>query len=311
MNHASEKLYGDLQASNDCLDDAETLNRIFNQQGYLFFRSVLNVQQVQEVKNDFTRELQRQGFVKQSSSEPVWTGRNLEELDDEPIYSLDYYPNLLDTNTTQSFFGQLFHEPVFTFRSASIRYTTPNDEKHGSPAHQDHFYVNHTTDFKTIWIPLMDIDREMGGLAIAKRSHTQGLREHTEQNVYSYDLKGRKQKGVELKNIDEPWLTTSYRPGDILVFHPHTLHWAPTNRSEKMRLSIDVRCQPASSPRSWQSQSTLLGLRQFRREVQEIAAEEGTSPQLLEALLIEMMARGTRPEQAEVRSLIAEISVIN
>jgi len=263
------------------------------------------------VKNDFTRELQRQGFVRQSSNEPVWTGKNLEELDDEPIYNLDYYPKLLDTSTTQSFFSQLFQEPIFTFRSASIRYTTPNDEKHGSPAHQDHFYVNHTTDFKTIWIPLMDIDREMGGLAIAKRSHTQGLREHTEQNVYSYDLKGRKQKGVELKNIDEPWLTTSYRPGDILVFHPHTLHWAPNNRSEKMRLSIDVRCQPASSPISWQTQSTLQEQRQFRRDIRRIAVEEGATPQLIETLHRKLMARETRAEQSEVRSLIAEIGAVN
>ena len=307
----AEKEYGEFQTANDHLDDVEELDSILHRQGYLFFRGVLDAKQIQEVKGDFVRELERQGFVRPGVTDSIWTGKSLEDLDDGPLYDLDYYPKLLDSDTTQEFFERLFRGPVFTFRSCTIRYTMPNDEKHGSPSHQDHFYVNHTTDFRTMWVPLMDIDREVGGLAVAEGSHKQGLREHVEQDVYSYVFKGRKQKGVELQSIGEPWLTTSYRPGDILVFHPHTLHWAPPNRSDRIRLSIDVRCQPASSPRSWQSQSTLLEQRQFRKDGQKIAMEEGASPELFEALIIEMMARGTRAERAEVRSLVAEIGTLN
>ena len=260
----TEKEYGEFQTANDHLGDVHLLDSIFNRQGYLFFRGVLDTQQVLEVKGDFVRELGRQGFVEPGGPEPIWTAKSLEELDDGRLYALDYYPKLLDSDATQGFFERLFGGPVFTFRSCTIRYTVPNDEKHGSPPHQDHFYINHTTDFRTMWVPLMDIYLELAGLAVAESSHKPGLREHVEQDVYSYVLKGRKQKGVALQSIGEPWLTASYSPGDILVFHPHMLHWAPPNRSDKVRLSIDVRCQPASSLRSWQSESTLLEQRQFR-----------------------------------------------
>lgn len=44
--------------------------------------------------------------------------------------------------------------------------------------------------------------------------------------------------------------------------------------------------------------------------MQEIAAEEGASPELFEAVVIEMMARGARAEPAEVSELIAEVGAV-
>ncbi len=302
------KTYGEFQTANQYLDDSETLNSVFDREGYLFFRDVLDASEVQAVKNDFAQELQKQGFVKPGYSEPIWTGKDLVELDDGRLYALGYYSKLLDTEVTQELFERLFGEPVYTFRSCTLRYTVPNDETHGSPPHQDHVYIRHTTDFRTFWIPLMEIDRDMGGLAVAEGSHKLGLREHVEQDIYSYVLKGRKQKGVALDAITEPWLTATYRPGDILVFHPHLLHWGTPNRSDKIRLSVDVRVQPASSPRSQQVQTTVLEQRQFRTDALKAAAQEGVSPEMLETLVVEMIARGTGPDRAGVRELMAELS---
>ncbi len=304
------KTYGELQTANQYLDDSDTLNSVFDQQGYLFFRDVLDTSEVQAVKSDFVQELQRQGFVKPECSEPIWTGKDLAELNDGLLYALDYYVKLLDTEITQEFFEGLFGEPVCTFRSCTLRYTVPNDETHGSPPHQDHVYIRHTTDFRTFWIPLMEIDRDMGGLAVATGSHKPGLREHLEQDVYSYVLKGRKQKGVALDDIGEPWLTTAYRPGDILAFHPHLLHWGIPNRSDRFRLSVDVRVQPASSPRSLQVQTTVLEQRRFRTDVLNAATQEGVNPEMHETLVMEMIARDTRPDRNGVRKLMAELREI-
>ncbi len=301
------KTYGEFQTANQYLDDNDTLNSVFDQQGYLYFRDVLDTSEVRAVKSDFVQELQRQGFAKPGCSDPIWTGKDLAELDDGRLYALDYYAKLLDTEVTQKLFERLFGEPVYTFRSCTLRYTVPNDETHGSPPHQDHVYIRHTTAFRTFWIPLMEIDRNMGGLAIAESSHKFGLREHVEQDVYSYVLKGRKQKGVALDAIAEPWLTATYRPGDILVFHPHLLHWGTPNRSDKIRLSVDVRVQPASSPRSPQVQTTVLEQRQFRVDVLNAATQEGVNPEMHETLVVEMIARGTSPDRGGVRELMAEL----
>ena len=302
------KTYGEFQTANKYLEDSDSLNSVFDRQGYLFLRDVLDTSEVQAVRDDFVQELQRQGFVKPDCSEPIWTGKDLVEIDDDRLYALDYYAKLLDTSVTQELFEQLFGEPVYTFRSCTLRYTVPKDEIHGSPPHQDHVYIRHTTDFRTFWIPLMEIDRDMGGLALAAGSHKLGLREHVEQEVYSYVLKGRKQKGVELDAIAEPWLTATYLPGDVLVFHPHMLHWGTPNRSDKIRLSVDVRVQPASSPRSPQVQTTVLKQRQFRIDALQAATLEGVNAEMLEVLVVEMIARGTRPDRAGVRELMVELS---
>ena len=46
----------------------------------------------------------------------------------------------------------------------------------------------------------------------------------------------------------QDWASASYRPGDVLVFHSLTVHWAPPNRGERLRLSCDYRYQLASDP---------------------------------------------------------------
>jgi len=302
------KTYGGFQTANKYLEDKNTLNSAFDRQGYLFLRSVLDTAEVRTVRDDFVQELQQQGFVNPGCSDPIWSGKDLAEIEDDRLYALDYYAKLLDTSTTQELFERLFGEPVYTFRSCTLRYTVQKDEIHGSPPHQDHVYIRHTTDFRTFWIPLMEIDRDMGGLALAEGSHKLGLREHVEQDVYSYVLKGRRQKGVALEAIAEPWLTATYRPGDILMFHPHLLHWGTPNRSNKIRLSVDVRVQPASSPRSPQVQTTVLEQRQFRTDALEAATLEGVNPEMLETLVVEMIARGSSPDRAGVRELLAELS---
>ena len=302
------KEYGELELANDLLGDAGGLNEAFERQGYLFFRGVLDAAEVGAVRSDFVAELGRQGFVAPGASRPVWTGKDLEDLDDDRLYALDYYPKLLDTDTTRAFTESVFGGPVFMFRGCTIRYTTPNDAKHGSPPHQDHFYIRHTPDFRTLWIPLMDVGRPVGGLAVAEGSHRRGLREHAELDVYSYVLKGRKQKGVVQQTISEPWLTTDYRVGDVIVFHSQMLHWALPNISDVIRLSIDVRCQPASSPRSWQSETSLTDQRRLRADAHEIAMAEGADEELFEALMIEMMANGVPAERGPIRELMAKLS---
>ena len=300
--------YGEFQVANEFLDDIETLNSVFDRQGYLMFRGVLDTDEVLQVKSDLVQEFQRQGFVKNGGTDSVWTGKSLDELDDERVYGLEYFSKLIDTDTTQAFFEKVFGASIFTFRSCSVRYTLPQDKRHGSPAHQDHVYIKHNKEFRTMWIPLMDIDRTIGGLALGEGSHERGLREHEEQDVYSYVIRGRKQIGISPEAIDKPWLTTEFHPGDVVVFHPHTIHWGLPNTSNMVRLSVDVRCQPASLPRPWMVQASLAEMRQLRTDAQKIAAEEGASQELFEAVIIEMMGRGLKAGRAEVRGLMAELS---
>src|ERR1700722_17447981 len=120
--------------------------------------------------------------------------------------------------------------PVRISVNVGIRYALPADEKYLTPAHQDHFFIRETNDFCMLWVPLMEIDEQVGGLAIAAGSNKHGLYEHgPEDNVYSYGFKGRKQKGIALSEIHEPWLATNYLAGALLMFHSQAAHRAVPN----------------------------------------------------------------------------------
>ena len=246
------------------------------------------------------------------TSEPIWTGAGLEAIDDNVLYDLDSYVELIESTQMKHLMERVFDQPIFLFRGTNVRYSLPNDQVHLTPPHQDHFFIRGNCEFRTVWVPLMEIDEEVGGLALAAGSHKRGLREHREQeNVYSYQMKGRKQSGVALADISEPWLTTDYRPGDVLVFHSLMLHWALPNCSDRIRLSLDARCQPKTTPRTWQAEKTIPELRQYRQDVKRLATEEGASEELFEAVVIEMMKRGLDAKQEEVQAVMADVGGVS
>jgi len=300
--------FEELQNSNRILDDAEHLNDRLQEAGYLFFRGVLDAAAVERVKQDFVGILQEQGMVKPGCTEPLWTGLALEHIDDHPFYSLSSCDELMASEPIMNLMGRLFGGPVFRYRNVDIRFALPNDARHLTPPHQDHFYIRQTDRFRTVWTPLISIGEGAGALAIAKGSHRRGLRDHVEhESAYSYIYRGRKQRGIPMGEIDDVWLTTAYEPGDLLIFHSMTIHRALPNRSERIRLSLDARYQPQSIPRTWQSEKTILELRQYRRAIHSLAMEQGASEAAFEALVIEMMKRGAEPDASQVSALLAEL----
>jgi 1-deoxypentalenic acid 11beta-hydroxylase len=293
--------------ANEYLGDVDRLNALFNEDGYLFFRNVL--EGAEDVKRDFIHVLQQQGAVLPGASEPMWTGLDNDHIDDTGLYEAPALSKLLTSAHNVELIQRILGEPVFIFRSPSIRYALPNDLAYVTPPHQDYFFIRFNDSFRTLWIPLMDIDEKVGGLVLAGGIHKRGLLEHKEQeNAYSYIFKGRKQKGLTLEDLPRPWLTADYHAGDLLMFHNLMVHWALPNRSDRIRLSVDVRCQPADAPRTWQAEKSILEARRFREAAKRIATEEGASEEIFEALIIELMSRDLEPERPTIRSLISELS---
>jgi ectoine hydroxylase-related dioxygenase (phytanoyl-CoA dioxygenase family) len=125
-----------------------------------------------------------------------------------------------------------------------------------------------TSHLYTSWVPLGDIDFDLGGLMVLGRSHRlDELREsylNKDVDVYcendaDAELYRTGQKWwwsgtlsddpAELqRQLGLPWLTTEYRAGDLLVFTIHTLHCSLDNQTDRFRLSSDSRYQLASEP---------------------------------------------------------------
>lgn len=278
---------GAFEIADAVADDTDCLKQVIRNQGYLFFRNVLDAEEVLRVKSEMVGVLQKQGIVRSGVSEPIWSGAGLDQLNDDALYALESYQELCQSDSLRRVVEKVYGEPVFLCRNSTLRYALPNDESHLTPPHQDYFFLRESTNFVTAWIPLMEIDLRLGGLAVAVGSHQRGLLEHVEhEGVYSYVLKGRKQKGVPLSEIDAAsWLTTNYFPGDLLLFHSLMVHRALPNRSDVVRLSVDMRCQPASAPKTFQSQKSILGLRDYRNQVRPLAFEAGATEEQFEILI--------------------------
>ncbi|HEY0828167.1 MAG TPA: phytanoyl-CoA dioxygenase family protein, partial [Bacilli bacterium] len=133
----------------------------------------------------------------------------------------------------------LFEQEAFPHPRNICRILLPHPQLRPTPPHQDFLHIQGTPVTWTCWFPLGDCPVELGGLAILEGSHQQGVFQ-----VTGHEGAG----GLEsiLCELNLEWATDHYEPGDIIVFHSHTVHKAlPNQRRDYIRLSCDFRYQPA------------------------------------------------------------------
>jgi Phytanoyl-CoA dioxygenase (PhyH) len=89
-------------------------------------------------------------------------------------------------------------------------------------------------------MPLIDCPMDGGPLQIAVGSHTAG--------VYDFNIAGGA-GGIEISDpLAGSWASGDFAAGDVLLFHSMTVHKGVPNRSDRLRMSMDVRYQLVSDP---------------------------------------------------------------
>jgi ectoine hydroxylase-related dioxygenase (phytanoyl-CoA dioxygenase family) len=83
----------------------------------------------------------------------------------------------------------------------------------------------------TSWIPLIDVPVRIGGLAVQPGGHL-----------------GPPRPPRPLGAAEPGWATTSYEPGDVILFHCLTPHAALPNTGSALRISGDFRWQRPDQP---------------------------------------------------------------
>ncbi len=120
---------------------------------------------------------------------------------------------------------QAFSYPAKVLRA--VYPERPGARARGRYVHHD-YAVAGVQDMLTSWIPLMDIPVRLGGLAVRPGGHL-----------------GPPRLPRPLGRIAPGWATTSYRCGDVIIFHCLTPHAALANTGTALRLSGDFRWQAA------------------------------------------------------------------
>lgn len=137
-------------------------------------------------------------------------------------------------------FERLFGEPVLAHPLLIPRCIFPQRPEFTTPSHQDFPHIQGTTETMSLWLPLGDCPSEMGGLAIARGSHKDGVRDFTVSN------------GAGAMEVIDPlegsWVAGPLEAGDVLIFHSLTVHKGLPNLTDRLRLSLDNRYQRASEP---------------------------------------------------------------
>lgn len=227
-----------LEYTNYALGDRERLMSILRDQGYWLFNDVLDREAVGQLRDLYMAELHDRDLIEKDSTEARWNRRTPLAIDDGVTSSR--YPRLREARAWETFvehpgivrfFSDLIGEKPEWLRASDYYRIVPPGQEPG----EDPYSLRHQDgkglpglDFVTCWIPLENVDAEVGGLAIQPGSNRAGL---AEARWYSQDYAP-----------DDGWARADYRVGDVLIFVGAMLHSGMRNRSADLfRLSVDIR----------------------------------------------------------------------
>jgi hypothetical protein len=235
--------------SSDLIHDGAALAERMRRDGYLFLRGLLpraDVAALQRQIGEIARDaawLRRDqpvesaiadlsGFCVDPDPTYLQTLRRINRLED--YHALKHHPALI------GLFERVLGGPILPHPRVLMRNIFPAREEYTTKAHQDFPNVQGTTEVYTAWIPLIDCPMEVGPLQVAVGSHTAG--------VYDFGIAGGA-GGIEIKDkLQGRWVSGAFSVGDVLVFHSMAVHKGVPNRSDRLRMSMDVRYQLVSEP---------------------------------------------------------------
>lgn len=239
------------------LTDSAALRARAEEQGYLFFRGLLNPGRLLELRRQILSLYRQADLLDEARdfmegvSDPDKVDRYVdnENLPEggEPFLDLYWQVQHLQAFHAMShdpallgLFRLLFDEEPFPHPRNIARIMIRHPLVSPTPPHQDFIHIQGTERTWTCWFPLSDVPRELGGLCVLEQSHKEGV-------LHVTGAKGAGSLESILCDLDLEWATTDYRLGDVLILHSYTVHRSlPNKQGDKIRLSCDFRYQPVS-----------------------------------------------------------------
>ena len=228
----------ELADSAHLVNDPEGLRRRLADEGYLFLRGLLPAGQVRAAGHAVLAQLRSGGWI---------DDRGIPSIQPRAVNSMDA---LADPAFRAAMFGPAFNQVpywsalrevvrrilgprAFSYPAKVLRAVYPERPEarpRGRYIHYD-YGVSGVQDMLTSWIPLMEVPVRIGGLAVQPGGHL-----------------GPPRRPRPLSAIEPGWATTSYEPGDVIIFHCLTPHAALPNRGSTLRISGDFRWQRPDQP---------------------------------------------------------------
>jgi hypothetical protein len=238
----------ELRESNDLLGRPGALRDRLDTDGYVFLRDVVDHGVLEHVRAGMTAWLASQGLVELVDGAPVLTGRDFATVGQHPqaLHETGVCDWLSMRPEMRWVYEEVFGEPGYVLPLSEYQFQAPSTPASG-PIRGYGIYQNRGftpgLDFAVFWVPLVDMPEPVGGLAIVPDVHREvALRRPVPD--------AQVESSIPAETFAEnAWFAAGYRPGDLLAITRFTPHRELPNRSEQLRLSVEIRVQPWSSPR--------------------------------------------------------------
>lgn len=245
--------------SSPIVDDPEALTARLDEQGYLFFRGLLPPADVLDVRRQILEVLYGHGWIADGTdlidgvADVEAFARVPKDVTDfcgvvvgadayREIYHLEAFHALAHHPALIGVYAQLFGGPVLPHPRNIARVMIPTELGQPTPAHQDFIHIQGSKRTMTAWFPLGDCPVDLGGLTILAGSQSEGVLPYKQ-------AAGAGGLEAYLCDLDYPWVQGDFGAGDVLTFTCETVHRAlPNQNRDRIRLSADVRYQPADDP---------------------------------------------------------------
>lgn len=263
-----DELLGPLVELSPPHDDQSRLRRVFADEGYLLLRDALDRRDVLAARAEVFTRLGEMDEVAAPYSQGIATGRSLrrERARDLGAFwkSVSEGPVLRCVThgaRLKALVGALFDQPA---RPHDYLFLRPAPVGNATDLHYDYpFFAGGAAKIVTCWIPLGEVPIGDGPLVIVEGSHRfDDLIGPIRAAALAADTKafGAAQGAayqatasdtIEFARSRETRLLSAhFLPGDVVIFDGFTMHGSLDNHSadRRVRLSVDVRYQPASAP---------------------------------------------------------------
>jgi phytanoyl-CoA hydroxylase len=118
--------------------------------------------------------------------------------------------------------------PVMFFNSSHL---AKSESYYKAPPHQDWRSMQGSLNAMVVWVPLIDIGKDLGALGIVPGSHLAGLLDSVQDDWY------RTVKGT----TDDQYVPVEVEAGDALFFSAFLLHRSGDNTTDSIRWSCHFR----------------------------------------------------------------------
>lgn len=237
--------FGELHCCNHLLGDRKALDRFWHDSGYWYFRKVLNPDVIERLRTVWIDYLQQKGLIDPDVQENRYNGAAIDadadmtrilEFNERKLHTLLTEDPAVNATMTEILGDEPFWLPIAEYR-ANPPLDDPSENRFLYP-HQDGFY-SRGMPMKICWIPVDDVDLEVGGCAWVEGAHRGPmLHDLNQPPLFPISAEALPQDG---------WKTATFKPGDIVIFDLNLPHSGLSNISgDRFRMSFDIRVTGAS-----------------------------------------------------------------